>query len=91
MSTSSSIHGVTDVTAYHYAEIPSLTLEIHTDWSRAPHTIILFTDDAELNARLVEAINTVARQRAEEKSIAQSEPNDTVDYNHRPDDEEVIF
>lgn len=76
MSTQLSIHYVTDVTARHYPDIPSLTISFHTEGAISPHEVVLFCNDVVLNARLVEAINTVARQRAEEKAAEQKAADD---------------
>lgn len=90
MSTSLSIHYVTDIRADHNPEIPALSISIYGD-SGIPHSVTLFCDDAVFNKRLAEAINKVSRERHEEKVIVQSEQNDVADYNHRPDDEEIVF
>lgn len=89
MSTYLSIHYVTDVTADHNPGIPSLRFEIHGE-GRAPHSVTMFCDDAVLNARLVEAINKVSRERREEKALAQSEDNAVAGDNHSSD-EEIVF
>lgn len=77
-----------------------LTIEVKGD-GPLPNSITLFTDDQVLADRLVEVINDVFDAREQEKRIVDTRvANEAAaydaldriqDYNHRADEDEMIF